>query len=43
MRNHFIYLNSGPIVKDLFFNHGGEGFKPSHFSPYIDGLSDLSS
>ncbi len=43
MTNHFIYLNSGPMVKDLFFNHGGGKFKPSHFAPYIGGLNDLNS
>jgi hypothetical protein len=30
MTNHFIYLKNGPMVKELFLNHGGEGFKPSH-------------
>jgi len=24
MTNHFTYLNSGPMVKDLFFEHGKE-------------------
>jgi hypothetical protein len=43
MTNHFIYLNSGPMVKDLLFSHWGEGFKPSHFTPYIGGLNDLNS
>jgi hypothetical protein len=23
--NHFTYLNNGPMVKGLFFKHGGEG------------------
>jgi hypothetical protein len=23
--NHFSYLNNGPKVKDLLFEHGGEG------------------
>jgi hypothetical protein len=35
MINHFIYLNSGPIVNDFFFNHGGEKFEPSHLSAII--------
>jgi len=43
MTNHFIYLNSDPMVKDLFFNHGGGKFNPSHFAPYIGGLNDLNS
>jgi hypothetical protein len=43
MTNHFIYLNSGPMVKDLFSNHGGGKFKPSDFAPYIGGFNDLNS
>jgi len=30
LTNHFIYLNNGPMVKDLLLKHGGEGFKLSH-------------
>jgi hypothetical protein len=33
MTNHFIYLNSGSMVHDLFFKHGDEGrFKVQNFT-----------
>jgi len=38
--NHFIFKNSGPMVKNLFLKHGvneGEGFKPSHLCPKLAG------
>ncbi len=28
MTNHFTYLNNGPMVKDLLFEHGGKKNTP---------------
>jgi len=37
MTNYFIYLHSGLMGKDLFFKHGGEGFKFSRLHPKLMG------
>jgi hypothetical protein len=37
-QNNFIYLNNGSMFKDLFFKHGGEGFKSFHLYLKLVGL-----
>jgi hypothetical protein len=36
-KKNIINLNNGSMVKNLFFKHGGEKFKPSHLHPKLVG------
>ncbi len=42
MTNHFIYLNSAPMVKNMLKVREGEGFKLSHLHFKLVGLGGLS-